>query len=94
MAESARDAIQAFRRSHDEAAGQVAGFGPDRRLPMFAGFSSKPIGKTGFVAIQTSEPARSYLLELTNDGASLTEAEGPQPTPGRPCGSRPRRSSG
>jgi len=47
------------------------------RLPMFAGFSSKPIGKTGFVAIQTSEPARSYLLELTNDGASLTEAEGP-----------------
>jgi uncharacterized protein (TIGR03083 family) len=47
------------------------------RLPMFAGFSSKPIGKTGFVAVQTSDPARSYLLELTNDGASLAEAEGP-----------------
>jgi hypothetical protein len=52
------------------------------RLPMFAGFSSKPIGKTGFVAIQTSDPARSYLLELTNDGASLAEAEAPAVHPG------------
>jgi uncharacterized protein (TIGR03083 family) len=47
------------------------------RLPMFAGFSSKPIGKTGFVTIQTSDPGRAYVLELTNDGASLAEAEGP-----------------
>jgi len=47
------------------------------RLPMFAGFSSKPIGKTGLVAIQTSDPARRYLLELREDGASLTELEAP-----------------
>ena len=30
MAESAKEAIQAFRRSHDEAARQVADFGPDQ----------------------------------------------------------------
>lgn len=47
------------------------------RLPMFAGFSSKPIGKTGRVAIQTSEPARSYLLELRDDGCSLIELDAP-----------------
>ncbi len=47
------------------------------RLPMFAGFSSKPIGKTGLVAIQTSDPARSYLLELRDDGCSLTELGAP-----------------
>jgi uncharacterized protein (TIGR03083 family) len=47
------------------------------RLPMFAGFSSKPIGKTGLVAIRTSDPDRSYLLELSNDGASLSEPDLP-----------------
>jgi hypothetical protein len=47
------------------------------RLPMFAGFSSKPIGKTGLVAIQTSDPARSYLLELRDDGCSPTELGAP-----------------
>jgi uncharacterized protein (TIGR03083 family) len=46
-------------------------------LPMFAGYSSKPIGKTGTVAIQTSAPARSYLLELREDGSSLKRLDGP-----------------
>jgi uncharacterized protein (TIGR03083 family) len=45
-------------------------------MPMFAGYTAKPIGKTGAVAFQTSDPARSYLLELRDDGASLTEPDG------------------
>jgi uncharacterized protein (TIGR03083 family) len=45
------------------------------QLPMFAGFFAKPIGKTGTVEVQISEPSRSYVLELTGDGASLTEGQ-------------------
>jgi uncharacterized protein (TIGR03083 family) len=46
-------------------------------MPMFAGYTAKPIGKTGTVAVQTSDPARSYLLELRDDGTSLQELDGP-----------------
>jgi uncharacterized protein (TIGR03083 family) len=41
------------------------------RLPMFAGFFAKPIGKTGEVQVEITEPARSYALELTAEGAKL-----------------------
>ena len=47
------------------------------RLPLFAGFFAKPIGKAGKVAIETSEPSRFYLLELREDGASLSEETQP-----------------
>jgi uncharacterized protein (TIGR03083 family) len=43
------------------------------RLPVFAGFSGKSIGKTGRIAIEMSEPSRSYVLELRDDGVSLQE---------------------
>jgi uncharacterized protein (TIGR03083 family) len=45
------------------------------RLPMFAGYFAKPIGKTGAVAIETSDPSRSYLLELGDDRTSLSEVD-------------------
>ncbi|HEX4863769.1 MAG TPA: maleylpyruvate isomerase N-terminal domain-containing protein [Acidimicrobiales bacterium] len=47
------------------------------RLPLFAGFFAKPIGKAGKVAIETTEPSRHYLLELREDGASLSEETQP-----------------
>jgi uncharacterized protein (TIGR03083 family) len=43
------------------------------RLPMFASYFAKPIGTTGTVAIETSEPSRSYRLELREDGTSMSE---------------------
>lgn len=43
------------------------------RLPLFAGFFAKPIGRDGKVAIETSEPSRHYLLAVREDGASLSE---------------------
>jgi uncharacterized protein (TIGR03083 family) len=45
------------------------------RLPMFAGFFAKPIDKTGEVRVETTGPRRGYLLELTADGAKLTEGQ-------------------
>ena len=45
------------------------------RLPMFAGYFAKPIGMTGAVAIETSDPSRSYLLELGDDRTSLSEVD-------------------
>lgn len=42
-------------------------------LPLFAGFFAKPIGKTGRISVKTTDPARSYLLELRDEGAKLTE---------------------
>jgi uncharacterized protein (TIGR03083 family) len=45
------------------------------RLPVFAGFFAQPIGKTGRVAIVTTDPVRSYVLEQRDDGATLQEAE-------------------
>ena len=43
------------------------------QLPLFAGFFAKPIGRSGLVAIETTDPARHYRLELGEDGASVTE---------------------
>ena len=43
------------------------------QLPLFAGFFAKPIGRSGLVAIETTDPARQYRLELGEDGASVTE---------------------
>lgn len=46
-------------------------------LPMFAGFFAKPIGKSGRVAITATDPDSSdvleYVLELGDDGASMSE---------------------
>ena len=47
------------------------------RLPMFAGFFAKPSGKTGLVDVSISDPARNYVLELKEDGASLGEGQAP-----------------
>jgi uncharacterized protein (TIGR03083 family) len=50
-------------------------------LPTFAGFFAQPTGTTGRVAFETSGPPRSYLLELRDDGATLSEAiDGPAGT--------------
>jgi uncharacterized protein (TIGR03083 family) len=43
------------------------------QLPLFAGFFAKPIGRSGVLAIETTDPARHYRLELGEEGASLTE---------------------
>lgn len=52
-------------------------------VPMFAGFLSRPIGQTGTVAIHTTGPVRSYLLELTDDGCSASgAAEAGEPAAG------------
>jgi uncharacterized protein (TIGR03083 family) len=48
------------------------------RLPMFAGFFAKPAGKTGVLAVDMTQPSRSYVLELRDDGASLEEASNPE----------------
>ena len=45
------------------------------QLPLFAGFFAKPIGRAGSIAIETSEPAQSYVLQLSDSGASLSEGE-------------------
>jgi uncharacterized protein (TIGR03083 family) len=42
-------------------------------LPQFAPFFGKPTGKTGRTAVETTGPARSYLLELRDDGTTLSE---------------------
>jgi uncharacterized protein (TIGR03083 family) len=47
------------------------------RLPMFAGYFAKSAGRTGTVAIRVFDPARSYRLELRDDGSALTELEEP-----------------
>ncbi len=47
------------------------------RLPLFAGFFAKSTGKTGKVSVNTTDPSRFYLLELRDDGTSLTEEDGP-----------------
>ena len=46
-----------------------------RQLPAFAGFFAKPIGKTATIAIETTDPARQYRLELGTDGANLSEGD-------------------
>jgi uncharacterized protein (TIGR03083 family) len=43
-------------------------------LPMFAGFFAKPIGRSGRVAVETTDPTRHYRLELGDAGATLSEA--------------------
>jgi uncharacterized protein (TIGR03083 family) len=48
-------------------------------VPMLAGFSSKPVGKIGPVVVHTSGPTRTYLLELSADGCSVSELDGPAP---------------
>jgi len=48
--------------------------------PMLAGFSARPIGKTGPVVVHTSAPTRTYLLEVTVDGCSVSEL-GDDPAP-------------
>ena len=45
------------------------------QLPMFAGFFAKPIGKTGEVMVDITEPTRGYALELTTEGAKLSEGQ-------------------
>jgi uncharacterized protein (TIGR03083 family) len=45
------------------------------QLPAFAGFFAKPIGKTATVAVETTDPARHYRLDLGTDGASLSEGD-------------------
>jgi uncharacterized protein (TIGR03083 family) len=47
------------------------------RLPLFAGFFAKPTGKTEKVSINTKDPSRFYLLELRDNGTSLSEEDGP-----------------
>jgi uncharacterized protein (TIGR03083 family) len=42
-------------------------------LPNFAPFFSKPIGTTGQVAVATTNPDRTYVLELGDQNATLTE---------------------
>jgi uncharacterized protein (TIGR03083 family) len=42
-------------------------------LPMFAGFFAQAIGRTGRIAVETINPSRAYLLELRDDGATLSE---------------------
>lgn len=50
-------------------------------LPMFAGFFAKPTGTTGRIAIETHGPAGAYLLELRDDGATLSSGiDGPADT--------------
>lgn len=46
-------------------------------LPMVAGFLAKPIGKTGTVVVETTEPSRAYSLELHDDHTSLIEQGSP-----------------
>ena len=43
------------------------------RLPLFAGFFAKPIGRLLHIGVRTLAPNRDYVLELTTDGGSLTE---------------------
>ena len=43
------------------------------RLPLFAGFFAKPIGRVVRIGISTSAPEREYVLDLTTDGGSLGE---------------------
>jgi uncharacterized protein (TIGR03083 family) len=47
-------------------------------LPNFASFFAKPSGVSGRVAVTTRDPSKSYVLELTEQGATLSEgvAEG------------------
>jgi uncharacterized protein (TIGR03083 family) len=45
-------------------------------LPMFASFFAKPIGRSGWIAVETIDPTRHYLLELDDTGATLSEASG------------------
>jgi uncharacterized protein (TIGR03083 family) len=45
------------------------------QLPLFAGFFAKPTGSTGRIAIETTDPARTYVLELHEDGAALSEGQ-------------------
>jgi uncharacterized protein (TIGR03083 family) len=45
------------------------------RLPLFAGFFAQSIGKTGRVALDTTDPSRHYLLDLREDGTTLTETD-------------------
>jgi hypothetical protein len=47
-----------------------------RQLPTFAGFFAKPTGKTSIVAFNTTNPARTYRLDLGTAGASLSEGDG------------------
>ncbi len=49
------------------------------RLPMFAGFFAKPIGTTGEVQVEITEPTRGYVLELTAEGAKLTGGQAIDP---------------
>lgn len=42
-------------------------------LPMFAGFFAKPASRTGRVAVETTDPTHSYVLEVRDDGATLSE---------------------
>ena len=43
------------------------------RLPLFAGFFAKPIGRAHRIGIRTLVPDRDYVLELTTEGGSLGE---------------------
>jgi uncharacterized protein (TIGR03083 family) len=43
------------------------------KLPVFAGFFAKPIGKTGHIAASTTDPVGEYVIEVREDGASLRE---------------------
>jgi uncharacterized protein (TIGR03083 family) len=48
-------------------------------VAMLARFSAKPIGKADPVVVHTSGPIRTYLLELSADGCSVSELDGPAP---------------
>lgn len=52
------------------------------RLPMFAGFFAKSIGRTGKILIVTIDPERNYLLELRDDGNTLIQVGDPLPEAG------------
>jgi hypothetical protein len=43
------------------------------QLPMFAGFFGQPTDRAGEIAVRTTNPDRSYRLELRADGLSLAD---------------------
>ena len=47
------------------------------RLPLFAGFFAQSSSKSGKVSINTTDPSRFYVLELRDDGTSLSEEDAP-----------------
>jgi uncharacterized protein (TIGR03083 family) len=43
------------------------------QLPMFAGFFAKPIGKTGRIAVEMTDPTGAYVVDVGDEGTALRE---------------------